>query len=335
MSIRLLARAIAGIGLCAVALAASATGPYSGLVVFGDSLSDSGNNAAVVGTVTAQAITGYGVYSRLPYDAGTYTNGMVWTQYLALSLGLDLKPSLAGGTNFAFGGAQTGIDGNEIPQLPGFPFSMKTQLGMYLGATHGVADPNALYIVSGGGNNIRVALESMGPGTDPNVLIPTMASAYATDMVGIVGDLKLAGAQHILVVNTPNFGLTPMAHEYHVEALAGQLSWSMDAALTGALAGSNVQTFDLYQFMTNAVTSGQGFSDVTHACGWASAGCNPATSLFWDSIHPTTLGHQQLATAVFAVAVPEPATVMLLVAGLAVVSTAGSRARRRAAIQQG
>ena len=63
--------------------------------------------------------------------------------------------------------------------------------------------------------------------------------------------------------------------------------------------------------------------------------CNPATALVGDSIHPTTLGHQQLATAGFAVAVPEPATVMLLVAGLAVVSTAGSRARRRAAIQQG
>ena len=47
MSIRLLARMFAGIGLCAAAFAASA-GPYSNLVIFGDSLSDSGNNAILL-----------------------------------------------------------------------------------------------------------------------------------------------------------------------------------------------------------------------------------------------------------------------------------------------
>jgi outer membrane lipase/esterase len=328
----MLARALAGFGLCAAALSASA-GPYAGLVVFGDSLSDGGNNAAIVGTTTSAAITGNSVYSRIPYEYGTYTNGMVWTQYLAQSLGVALTPSVIGGSNFAFGGAQTGIDGNETPLLPGFPYSMKTQVGMYLGATGGAADPNALYIVAGGGNNIRVALEALTPGTDPNTLIPAMASAYAADMVGMVDSLKLAGAKHVLVVNTPNFGLTPMAHEYGVEGLASLLSLKMDEALGGALGGSGVMTFDLYKFMTDAVTLGSGFSDVTHACGAAVNNCtSPSTALFWDSIHPTTLGHQSLATAVLAVAVPEPDVVALFAVGLVVIAL--SR-RRRAALQQG
>ena len=42
-------------------------------------------------------------------------------------------------TNFAYGGAQTGMDGSDIAGLPGFPYSMRTQLNGYLTAT-GVAD---------------------------------------------------------------------------------------------------------------------------------------------------------------------------------------------------
>ena len=59
MSIRLLARMLAGVGLCAAAFAASATGPYSNLVIFGDSISDSGNNALLpLSTMIAFALSG-------------------------------------------------------------------------------------------------------------------------------------------------------------------------------------------------------------------------------------------------------------------------------------
>ncbi|MGM9483238.1 SGNH/GDSL hydrolase family protein [Roseateles sp. NT4] len=339
MSIRLLARMLAGIGLCAAAFAASATGPYSNLVVFGDSLSDSGNNAILLtqalGGLPPVDIQGDGYYSKIPSVAGTYSNGAVWTQYFAQSLGLPLAPSLAGGTNFAFGGAQTGIDGTETPQ--GFPFSMKTQLGMYFNATHGAADPNALYVVAGGGNNIREALEAIGRGADPNATAAATVAGYAADMAGIVGNLKLAGAQHVLVLNTPNFGLTPLANAMGVSTQASGLSFAMDAVLNGALAGSGATVFDMYGFMTNAVNNAAqlGFSNWTNACAANGSSCDVSTSLFWDGIHPTTAAHQQLAAAVFAVAVPEPDTVALLAAGLVVVALARSRARRRAGLQQG
>ena len=91
MSIRSITRALAGLGLCAAALTAAA-GPYSGLVVFGDSLSDSGNNALLLSNFGTQPLPPVVVaddasYSRIPSAAGTYSNGMVWTQYLAQSLG--------------------------------------------------------------------------------------------------------------------------------------------------------------------------------------------------------------------------------------------------------
>jgi len=338
MSFRLLARAAAGFGLCAAAWSASAS-TYSGLVVFGDSLSDSGNNAVLMaqaygGTLPPVSIGNDGVFSTVPSAFGTYTNGKVWTQYLAQSLGVELTPSLLpGGTNYAFGGAQTGLNGNDIPQLPGFPYSMRMQLDSYLGATGHTADPNALYVVSGGGNNVRAALEAIAKGADAQATSAATVAAYAADMAGLVNDLQLAGAQHVLVLNTPNFGLTPLARAMNASAEATALSGAMDTALAGALAGSGVKSFDMFGFLTATVAAGSdsGFSNWTNACAAAVNACDVDTALFWDAIHPTTLAHQQLAAAVLATAVPEPGTATLLALGLVVVT---SGVRRRAAVQQ-
>lgn len=335
MSIRLLARTVASLSLCSAALTASA---YSNLVVFGDSLSDSGNNAllltGVFGGLPPVVIDKDNPFSKVPSTFGTYTNGKVWTQYLAQSLGLPLTPSLVGGTNFAYGGAQTGIDGTDLPPVPGFPYSMRHQLDDYLGATSHHADPNALYIVAGGGNNVRAALEAVAAGADPVATGAATVAAYATDMAGLVADLKLAGAQHVLVMNTPNFGLTPLAISMGASTQATMLSYAMDDALKTALTGSGVNLFDSFSFMTGVVMSGpaSGFSDLTRACADVANACDINTSLFWDGIHPTTLGHQQLAAAVFAQAVPEPEVAGMLALGLVIVALG---ARRRAAVQQG
>ena len=66
-------------------------GQFTKLVVFGDSLSDTGNVFAVThGAVPPSAA----------YYAGRFSNGPVWPEYLAASLSLPLE-------NFAYGGAQT------------------------------------------------------------------------------------------------------------------------------------------------------------------------------------------------------------------------------------
>src|SRR5215471_17330655 len=82
---------------------------YSALYVFGDSLSDSGNNAIVFApNTTPVPISGNDFIPTFPYASGRYTNGPVWAQDFAAGLGLGVSPSLLGGTNFAFGGARTG-----------------------------------------------------------------------------------------------------------------------------------------------------------------------------------------------------------------------------------
>ncbi|MDC8785338.1 SGNH/GDSL hydrolase family protein [Roseateles koreensis] len=309
-----------------VALAASTSlaqaGTYSGLVIFGDSLSDSGNNAALVGN-TGTPPTSDQEFSKIPYASGRYSNGPVWTEYLAARLGLQATPSMLGGGNYAFGGAQTGIDGTDGPG--GFPFSMKTQLNMFLSNPMQSVNSSELFIISGGGNNVRATLDDLALNpANATAIIGAAAANYASDISSMVSTLEAKGARHILVVNTPNFGLTPAALSAGVQGLGSLISGSMDAALAASLGGDTaVLTFDFYAFLTQTVASANalGLSNVTNACGNVALQCDLSTSLFYDSIHPTTVGHQLLADAVyaqeFAQAVPEPSSYALLGLGLA------------------
>src|SRR5580698_1999619 len=82
-------------GSCAVLQA----DPIDAIYAFGDSLTDVGNIYTATGGTTPGA----------PYVGGQFTNGNVWVQDLASSLGVpSLKPSLLGGTDYAYGTAETG-----------------------------------------------------------------------------------------------------------------------------------------------------------------------------------------------------------------------------------
>jgi phospholipase/lecithinase/hemolysin len=94
----LLSGLVAWICLAAVAVA----GPFSSLVVFGDSLSDVGNLAEVTG----------GLFPGRYYWNDRFSNGTVYTDALSIGLGLgSITPSSDGGNNFAYGGAQTAGSG--------------------------------------------------------------------------------------------------------------------------------------------------------------------------------------------------------------------------------
>ncbi len=75
--------------------------PITGIVSFGDSLSDVGNISIGSGGTQPSPTTNY-------YE-GRFSNGPVWVEYLAKDLGVAAPTAaLAGGTDYAFGGAQTG-----------------------------------------------------------------------------------------------------------------------------------------------------------------------------------------------------------------------------------
>ena len=142
-----------------------------------------------------------------------------------------------------------------------------------------------------------------------------------------------AGAQHIVVWDVPNVGLAPA-----VTTLGGRRA-ARDARRAGDVARlrapaleSGVTVFDVYS-LQNAIVANPasfGLTNVTDACGAVGSVCNPATSLFWDGIHPTSAGHAILAQGMLAVvAVPEPEEYALLVAGSLLVAWRTSAKRRR------
>jgi outer membrane lipase/esterase len=213
--------------LAAVVLASppAPASTYTSLVVFGDSLSDNGNNALAIGTQPGQIITGNTYVPTFPYASSTYSNGPVWATDAAATLGVTLAPSIAGGTDFAYGGATTGPSGN------GFPFSLLTQANQYLASN--VISPTALYVIAGGGNDARAALTTI-PGCSPACIGPTVAATAATfaaNIGTIVDQLQAAGAQHIIVWDTPNLGLAPAVVAGGGASLGTLLAASMNAAL--------------------------------------------------------------------------------------------------------
>lgn len=310
---------------------AQAAGSFSGLYVLGDSLSDVGNAALAVGVDPDQIILSDLYVPQRPYVSGTLSNGSVWASYFSQSLGLgDPVPSLAGGTNYAFGGART--SGGGAP-------SLTTQAGLLTAAAGGKPLPSdALYVVAGGGNNARDALADILGGANVESALAAATSTYANDIGSIVDGLQAAGARHIVVWNTPNLGLTPAAiasgpmAQFGASFLAQQMNLALDTRLAGE---TGVLTFDLYGLLTDVVAQAQqspataSFTNVTRACGSPAAFCDPATALFWDGIHPTTLGHQVIAAGMVATvaAIPEPQTYALMLGGLALVGLAACRRR--------
>ena len=301
-------RALPAFALAAVALASlpAAASPYTSLVVFGDSLSDNGNNALIIGTRPNQVITGNTYVPKFPYASGVYSNGPVWASDAALQLGVTLAPSIAGGTDFAYGGATTG------PAVSGFPFSLLTQANQYLGVTGGVASPNALYAIAGGGNDARDALIAIAGGAPVDPTILATALSFAANIGTIVDQLQSAGAQHIVVWDTPNIGLAPAVVAAGGASLGSFLAASMNAALAQRLAGEvGVSTFDIFGLGT------AGFTNITDACG-AVSGANCNSYVYWDGIHPTAAAHMEIADAFLAVAaVPEPSTWVMMILGFA------------------
>lgn len=294
---------------------ASAAQAYSELFVFGDSLSDTGNVAIAVGGGVPQAVTGNTYIPSFPYESGQFTNGDVWVHTFAGALGLSPAPSLAGGGIYAFGGAQTS----------GSPTSLVGQMGMFISGLEGSPAPgDALYVIAGGGNNARSALLEIAGGADFATTLSATAAQYASDVGSMVDTLQAAGAQDIVVWNTPNLGLAPAVSAAGGSFLGTLIAGAMNQALAARLSGeAGVALFDVFGLVSGiAANPGLfGLSNVSDACG-ALASCDGY--LFYDGIHPTAAGHAILGNAMIA-AIPEPETYAMLIAGLLLVGFYSAR----------
>jgi phospholipase/lecithinase/hemolysin len=324
-----LKKLLAAISLASISLfSGTAWASYTSLYVFGDSLADSGNNAVVFdlyygGARTPTPLSGPTIPDYPYAPSNTYSNGQVWTQYFAGSLGLSATPSLLGGTNYAFAGARTGPSGSS------FPYSMVDQVNMAFGAPGANAPSTALYVVEGGGNDARDVLNAALTGQDPSALI----FGYASNIASILMTLSSEGADQFLLWNIPDIGKIPAITSLGPEAsvAASYLVGLMNQALLDALSAlpadvsDGVHFFDAFGAFNSLVgdPSAFGFSNVSSPCAMSQA-CidDPMGYFFWDGIHPTTAGHAVLSNLSLAT-IPEPGTILLL--AIALVGMAVSR----------
>ena len=168
ISIRRLLPALALV-VAALASAPASAGPFNSFVVFGDSLSDNGNNAAAGLYDPSQVVTG-----NTYVPASTYARRHVQQRAgVGERLRGDDRPAARA---FARRRHQLRVrrrrHGNPGPGAGGYPFSLLVQSTQYLAATGNHASPNGLYVIAGGGNDARAALTAIGggasiPGDDP------------------------------------------------------------------------------------------------------------------------------------------------------------------------
>lgn len=287
----------------------------SGLYVFGDSLSDTGNINLLFGNNPLQVITGNSYVADLPYASGQFTNGDVWVWPFAAAEGLSSYAGPVLGNSgpfshlgdFAFGGATTAVDGSiAVPAVPlfmAYPPSLRSQVTAYitgLAAAGKSAPSDALFVLAGGGNDGLDGLDAIANGANPASTIAAVANQFAAVTQAMVDDLYAAGARTVVVWNVPDFGLLPLfsGADAATRATATRMALRMNKALRARLEGEpSVIHYDLFGEIRTVVASPAAFglSNVTDACGNALAGCAPSTALFWDAIHPTQTGHALIA----------------------------------------
>ncbi|MGE8285844.1 MAG: autotransporter outer membrane beta-barrel domain-containing protein [Stenotrophomonas lactitubi] len=295
-------RPIRSLMAAAIALAAlpamAGESPYSHAVFFGDSLTDAGYFRPLL-PADVRPVTGQ----------FTTNPGWVWAQQVANYYGLNGAANGNGqnGDNYAVGGARVGVDvASALGTIP----SLKSQTARYLAANGGKADANALYTVWGGANDLFAAARAPAQAQ-------AIIGAAVTDQVALVGALKQAGAEYVLVPNLPDVGIAPQFRSLGPAgaAQATALAAGYNKALYGGLKQAGIEFIPLDTFTVLREVAANpamyGFRNVTDTgCRINPADtttsiltCNPtsyvspdaATAyLFADGVHPTTAGHALL-----------------------------------------
>jgi phospholipase/lecithinase/hemolysin len=274
---------------------AAAAGPFSSLVVFGDSLSDVGNVSQATASIPFIPTTP-GPY----YYNGRFSNGPVYAESLASGLGLPaVVHSRAGGKNFAHGGAMT--SGTSFPTNI-VVRDVDDQVGDFLAG--GAADANALFVLFAGANDL------LDTQTNVNVPVNNLAEDF--------GRLVAAGARQFLVPNLPLLGYTPRFNgnsttraQYNTRTTSynNVLDAMLDVLETGNPA-LTIFRLDVAGLFNQAIANPAAFG-LTNVTQAAAPGLEPGASsyntnqiaananqyLFWDDLHPTATVHAALAQA--------------------------------------
>jgi len=287
---------------------------FSEAIVFGDSLSDSGNYFAQFGGMSMQPYETQNVPSD-PYAIGGhhFTNGATWVEQLTKKLHIpksglpsELSPGLF--RNYAVGRsrARAVLLDDVFSEV-----NLTTQVDSFLADENGQVPAEALYIIWIGSNDVADALFALNP---VDIISASLQNTFAQ-----IQRLYGHGARHFLILNIPNFALTPLVLDFvsglpgpyqeptlesvsmasigYNQALAGNL-----AIMQSVLPDMNVISLDVFGVLNDIVANPglYGLEIVDEACitpdTQGQAYCsNWGRYLFWDAQHPTRDGHSIIA----------------------------------------
>jgi cholinesterase len=269
-------------------------GSFSQLVIFSGSLSDTGNCASI----NCQA------FPSPPFFNNRSTNGPDEVDVMASLLQLSSAPSLylvgpEQGTNYAVFGALASANRN---------IDLPAQVSAYLNARSGIADPNALYFIFIGGNDV---LESVFEADD--AAENTLRDA-ALGIEQAVRTLVAAGGKTFYVGNFIDIGIAPAFQAAGLGPLATRRSVQFNRFLDQAMAGTErslgirILKFDFFEFGKKYVGSAAelGFTNTTDACYSGPVGntytkradCDVNRFLFLTDQFPTARIHQLLGNQI-------------------------------------
>jgi phospholipase/lecithinase/hemolysin len=299
---------------------------FTGVYVFGDSLVDPGNDLRAAQLLNAFPFVG--LPSGAPtadkgYFQGRFTDGYNFADLISNKLLAEpTRPTFPYGfsdpvfglsipflnrpegnnLSFAYGGAKA------VPGLDPAP-SLHAQTVIYGNFT---ADPNALYVISIGANDVLKLVPKSGApvvGAEAEAQLSDIASQITAN----VAELLSRGVRHIVVADIPDVGLTPSYAGADNEAvrrtLLTQYAERADALLQsdlGALnlpAGATVYDYDFLGYAQSAVSNpaAHAFTNVTQARMTAQPGVTDPPGggfLFFDKLHPSAQAHAQIAAQI-------------------------------------
>jgi hypothetical protein len=215
------------------------------------------SNVLASSVITELVVFGSSVSESNPTP---FTNGDSWVDYLAVDLETGIN-------NFATGGA--GVPGTV------------SQVNDYIISQEGTIDENTLYVIWHGANLSMPKEES----------VPELITAITS--------LKNAGATHILAPNSQNIGLLPNVPDENREIVESRIM-DFNIFYSGQLQllEFNVITSDVFS-LYNEISSNPsdyGLSNVTDPCINGNETCpDPNTYFYWDTLHVTTVVHEQIA----------------------------------------
>ncbi len=258
--------------LCPVLSAGAAVQAYSGIVAFGDSLTDNG------------PADGYGL--------GISSNGRVWVDYLAEQLGVELL-------DMAYGSAET----NYHPATGSARWGFCWQIDEYLHQMASASD-DKLYIIWIGGNDLLKRTDDPRPTVDRAVAnivygIDRLIGAGARYI--LVMNLPNLGLTPMM--NGQNLHMNGQGLRYRfVDDPGGgtRLAAAFNAALEHALrpyeSAASLMVVDIFALTNRFVAEGV-FDDAIHMLMVSQP--TDKSFMFWDSHHPTDDAHRRIAAAAY------------------------------------